>query len=175
MRSINGLTFFVRVKKFQSPRSGKFVSDEENKMTLEEKIELFQSPRSGEFVSNKPWEQSYGWALKELAYFNPLDQGNLYQIMEMLGSNENSTQPFQSPRSGKFVSNLWASKNMSTLTLLNGGFNPLDRGNLYQIALMSFFATLPERAFQSPRSGKFVSDILKENDQDFEWYPVSIP
>ena len=29
--------------------------------------------------------------------------------------------------------------------------------------------------FQSPRSGKFVSDILKENDQDFEWYPVSIP
>ena len=37
---------------------------------------------------------------------------------------------FQSPRSGKFVSNL-----------------------------MSFFNTLPERAvFQSPRSGKFVSD-----------------
>ena len=39
-------------------------------------------------------------------------------------------------------------------------FNPLDRGNLYQIALMSFFATLPERAFQSPRSGKFVSDLF---------------
>ena len=95
---------------FQSPISGKFVSDEENKMTLEEKIELFQSPRSGEFVSNKPWEQSYGWALKELAYFNPLDQGNLYQIMEMLGSNENSTQPFQSPRSGKFVSDCFFSQ-----------------------------------------------------------------
>ena len=79
-------------------------------MTLEEKIELFQSPRSGEFVSNKPWEQSYGWALKELAYFNPLDQGNLYQIMEMLGSNENSTQPFQSPRSGKFVSDCFFSQ-----------------------------------------------------------------
>ena len=29
---------------------------------------------------------------------------------------------------------------------------------------MSFFAQLPERAFQSPRSGKFVSD-KKENSE----------
>ena len=100
-------------------------------MTLEEKIELFQSPRSGEFVSNKPWEQSYGWALKELAYFNPLDQGNLYQIMEMLGSNENSTQPFQSPRSGKFVSDQYFL--MPKLNSSPACFNPLDRGNLYQM------------------------------------------
>ena len=119
---------------FQSPRSGKFVSDEENKMTLEEKIELFQSPRSGEFVSNKPWEQSYGWALKELAYFNPLDQGNLYQIMEMLGSNENSTQPFQSPRSGKFVLDQRAPQQRAAAPAQRR-FNPLDRGNLYQILL----------------------------------------
>ena len=92
--------------------------------------EVFQSPRSGKFVSDL---EKCVIFVALLQSFNPLDQGNLYQIMEMLGSNENSTQPFQSPRSGKFVSNLWASKNMSTLTLLNGGFNPLDRGNLYLI------------------------------------------
>ena len=94
--------------------------------------EVFQSPRSGKFVSDL---EKCVIFVALLQSFNPLDQGNLYKIMEMLGSNENSTQPFQSPRSGKFVSNLWASKNMSTLTLLNGGFNPLDRGNLYQILL----------------------------------------
>ena len=65
----------------------------------------FQSPRSGKFVSN----------------------------CRMTKRLERGVKVFQSPRSGKFVSNLWASKNMSTLTLLNGGFNPLDRGNLYQI------------------------------------------
>ena len=55
---------------------------------------------------------------------------------------------FQSPRSGKFVSN----KNGAKAVIFRPGIK-----------------------FQSPRSGKFVSDILKENDQDFEWYPVSIP
>ena len=55
-------------------------------------------------------------------------------------------------------------------------FNPLDRGNLYQIWLPNDQIDQCQMAlFHSPRSGKFVSDILKENDQDFEWYPVSIP
>ena len=55
-------------------------------------------------------------------------------------------------------------------------FNPLDRGNLYQIPYSgSSVLGFEDMEFQSPRSGKFVSDILKENDQDFEWYPVSIP
>ena len=41
-------------------------------------------------------------------------------------------------------------------------FNPLDRGNLYQIFSIG---TDPDKngfmEFQSPRSGKFVSDIAK--------------
>ena len=42
-------------------------------------------------------------------------------------------------------------------------FNPLDRGNLYQMR----FGRIPQikelcmMMFQSPRSGKFVSDIAK--------------
>ena len=92
---------------FQSPRSGKFVSDTIAQAIFEMMLLgcLFQSPRSGKFVSN----------------------------CRMTKRLERGVKVFQSPRSGKFVSNLWASKNMSTLTLLNGGFNPLDRGNLYQI------------------------------------------
>ena len=39
--------------------------------------------------------------------------------------------PFQSPRSGKFESN--EGKAGLDLIVVNGGFNPLDRGNLNQI------------------------------------------
>ena len=40
-------------------------------------------------------------------------------------------------------------------------FNPLDRGNLYQIKLsIQHFAQREYIALQSPRSGKFVSDLL---------------
>ena len=48
---------------------------------------------------------------------------------------------------------------MENLDLL--GFNPLDRGNLYQI--VQFFERRDDRwvSFQSPRSGKFVSDSPK--------------
>ena len=80
---------------------------------------------------------------------------------------------FQSPRSGKFVSNFVGSGKKLTRAKLS--FNPLDRGNLYQISSEKGCHVKADGWFQSPRSGKFVSDILKENDQDFEWYPVSIP
>ena len=62
---------------FQSPRSGKFVSDEQLKKRAIKSDMLFQSPRSGKFVSDE-------------VYYEPL----LAEIHKR----------FQSPRSGKFVS-----------------------------------------------------------------------
>ena len=69
--------------------------------------------------------------------FNPLDRGNLYQI------SKTALEKF----------------NKCALR-----FNPLDRGNLYQMALdpnsiVRFFLV----KFQSPRSGKFVSDKRLKN------------
>ena len=40
---------------------------------------------------------------------------------------------FQSPRSGKFVSDEVSLQELASY--LNSGFNPLDRGNLYQMKL----------------------------------------
>ena len=37
-------------------------------------------------------------------------------------------------------------------------FNPLDRGNLYQMSQKDAFSRANDIMFQSPRSGKFVSD-----------------
>ena len=62
---------------FQSPRSGKFVSDFPY---LAKKCALnlmFQSPRSGKFVSNITMSN---FIEETLEGFNPLDRGNLYQI-----------------------------------------------------------------------------------------------
>ena len=62
---------------FQSPRSGKFVSDyKESKMvTIGQE---FQSPRSGKFVSNANEKRRF---CDMWASFNPLDRGNLYLIL----------------------------------------------------------------------------------------------
>ena len=63
--------------RFQSPRSGKFVSDEAEKALKDAGIKTFQSPRSGKFVSdivNGTINFFVG------SGFNPLDRGNLYQI-----------------------------------------------------------------------------------------------
>ena len=89
---------------FQSPRSGKFVSDTSTAdgHTLCGYIR-FQSPRSGKFVSDKDKVFSISAILLR---FNPLDRGNLYQI----GITDNVIR-------GK----------------VEDCFNPLDRGNLYQI------------------------------------------
>ena len=62
--------------------------------------------------------------------FNPLDRGNLNQIIE-LGYGPRGSTEFQSPRSGKFESNLAG--------LVKNGWG-------------SFIE------FQSPRSGKFESN-----------------
>ena len=65
--------------RFQSPRSGKFVSNQKEWDSIEIDTDvMFQSPRSGKFVSN----------IARLRY--PLIPGDTM---------------FQSPRSGKFVSN----------------------------------------------------------------------
>ena len=67
------------------------------------------------------------------ACFNPLDRGNLYQINMDGKVFDASMTKFQSPRSRKFVSNV---KNANRTTKhTRKRFNPLDRGNLYQILL----------------------------------------
>ena len=64
---------------------------------------MFQSPRSGKFVSD--WGLQF--AVEELGIerFNPLDRGNLYQILFFL----------------------------KECNAMKKSFNPLDRGNLYQM------------------------------------------
>ena len=94
---------FVLNLMFQSPRSGKFVSDV---MVVHQFLDLslmFQSPRSGKFVSD---------------------------LMPTSNSLPVYGMRFQSPRSGKFVSDfLQRIKNVKFYS----SFNPLDRGNLYQM------------------------------------------
>ena len=69
---------------------------------------------------------------------------------------------FQSPRSGKFISNLQV-KETFFQRFLSGNlcFNPLDRGNLYLIAFFEVQPECPAMRFQSPRSGKFASNMMK--------------
>ena len=70
--------------------------------------------------------------------------------------DENKLVLFQSPRSGKFESNtaeiFFAEKK------INESFNPLDRGNLNQIPCREGEVG-KEGVFQSPRSGKFESNL----------------
>ena len=92
-----------------------------------------------------------------MACFNPLDRGNLNQIKPNLIPKGVIHGMFQSPRSGKFESNIRKSNQASQkevgvfqsprsgkfesniyLERWNGkigraGFNPLDRGNLNQM------------------------------------------
>ena len=65
---------------FQSPRSGKFVSDVAvgHQSTADVLSGLFQSPRSGEFVSDM--SKLIVQVLVRLKRFNPLDRGKLYLI-----------------------------------------------------------------------------------------------
>ena len=65
---------------------------------------------------------------------------------------------FQSPRSGKFVSDHIMGLLKTAFEKLC--FNPLDRGNLYQISQITARSVCRASWFQSPRSGKFVSDIF---------------
>ena len=93
--------------------------------------------------------------------FNPLDRGNLYQMMAMMSEPKPVHKAFQSPRSGKFVSDIIMAMVAKNGTA--GCFNPLDRGNLYQIKTFQDFVATVAGSFQSPRSGKFVSDKRRIN------------
>ena len=99
----------------------------------------------------------------QVVSFNPLDRGNLYLIIDE-NTYEHSTQiAFQSPRSGKFASDLFTAV---TLTKRDKCFNPLDWENLYQMRSingLTFFVRV--KKFQSPRSGKFVSDTLPSSEK----------
>ena len=64
---------------------------------------MFQSPRSGKFVSDI--YQQRLWKIFQQCCFNPLDRGNLYQI-QYLTIKKITRLKFQSPRSGKFVSDM---------------------------------------------------------------------
>ena len=67
---------------------------------------------------------------KIVAKFQYPRSGNLYQINMDGKVFDASMTKFQSPRSGKFVSNLEVK---TILSFLKRGFNPLDLGNLYLI------------------------------------------
>ena len=92
------------------------------------KKSLFQSPRSGKFESNNELRSPYSSI--RAACFNPLDRGNLNQIIEYKQPFYVVDVTFQSPRSGKFESNVTE----------------------------SYLLTTTECQFQSPRSGKFESN-----------------
>ena len=118
---------------------------------------LFQSPRSGKFVSDASFLEARG--AYDAGCFNPLDRGNLYLIekgchvkaegwefqsprsgkflsndIEGMESKALQYMRFQSPRSGKFVSDTYAIAIIALATVIIG-FNPLDWGNLYQISI----------------------------------------
>ena len=88
---------------------------------------MFQSPRSGKFESN--WSSMLRTGPMRVSCFNPLDRGNLNQMYPYSGTSFYGKAKFQSPRSGKFESNVEV--------------NPPTVGQL---------------SFQSPRSGKFESN-----------------
>ena len=101
MKKIVSINYFG----FQSPRSGKFVS---NQKTIPAGFLIadgrFQSPRSGKFVSDIKGFTPLA-ILSQTTGFNPLNRGNLYQIiMSFSITNKMAMEAFQSPRSGKFVS-----------------------------------------------------------------------
>ena len=92
--------------------------------------------------------------------FNPLDRGNLYQNARAIiwdsGVIFDETKGFQSPRSGDVTVTI---AHVTAITAR--GFNPLDRGNLYLINIGRYVLGCEKSAsmFQSPRSGKFVSNL----------------
>ena len=68
---------------------------------------LFQSPRSGKFESNEPELREAPDNYREVVSI-PIDRGNLNQIQKPKGLRQKYSQDhswFQSPRSGKFESN----------------------------------------------------------------------
>ena len=118
--------------RFQSPRTGKFESNEVLVCFMFLPTIQFQSPRSGKFESNARVSRARHRYPRR---FNPLDRGNLNQIQTQIEQWETL---------------IWIVS-----------FNPLDRGNLNQIIFLFIVPTM-SFWFQSPRSGKFESNSLKK-------------
>ncbi len=126
---------------------------------------MFQSPRSGKFVSNTMMA-TVAKSGKD-GCFNPLDRGNLYQIggcsLLLRYSGSSCFNPLD--RGNLYQMNHLASAEARGLNLELIGrfcFNPLDRGNLYQIKPKFHHKIFLIVKFQSPRLGKFVSDVEVE-------------
>ena len=90
--------------------------------------------------------------------FNPLDRGNLYQIKPKFHHKIFLIVKFQSPRSGKFVSD------MRMMLIISAWFLSMfqsPRSGKFVSDEVYYQPLLSEiHKFQSPRSGKFVSDLL---------------
>ena len=88
---------------FQSPRSGKFVSDVMQRAACIIRYAMFQSPRSGKFVSDN------GAQVEEVMFIDITFQSprsGKFVSDATTATSSCSTTTFQSPRSGKFVSDL---------------------------------------------------------------------
>ena len=138
---------------FQSPGSGKIVSDQQDRAYYNGFNKKFQSPRSGKFVSDF---NQIGHQRRWRCCFNPLDRGNLYQIPRRycyMGTCPHVSIPqigeiciryeriVQSLPWGRYVSIPQIGEicirfpRVGRLDFVpRWSFNPLDRGNLYQIA-----------------------------------------
>ena len=96
--------------------------------------------------------------LVSILRFNPLDRGNLYLITSRLMRDGEKAYCFNPLDRGNLYLIQWTDNNGQNRS--KHCFNPLDRGNLYLI--IEFFTRVwDESLFQSPRSGKFVSNKTK--------------
>ena len=97
---MSGLIAYMR---FQSPRSGKFVSNV-CRERLRYSTTSFQSPRSGKFVSNIA--EVANQYLRKGSKFQSPRSGKFVSNLYVSKLIFKTAQTFQSPRSGKFVSNI---------------------------------------------------------------------
>ena len=115
---------------------------------------VFQSPISGKFVSDRGL--GLGYPKRTWTSFNPLDRGILYQ-MDMSNALDISVSQFQSPRSGKFVSDFFL-ESKKKIRDANGVSIPQIGEICIRFFAFSMMLLTTGLLFQSPRSEKFVSD-----------------
>ena len=158
--------------KFQSPRSGKFVSDLFTAVTLTKRDKCFNPLDRGNLYQIR--STLFGVLRNEFGLFQSPRSGKFVsdRLLEALFDAPEGTAEFQSPRSGKFVSD---KQSKTTDKKHHLCFNPLDRGNLYQISFNIPSLRILLCVFQSPRSGKFVSDSMLNCFGTEKAAPVSIP
>ena len=95
------------------------------------------------------------------ASFNPLDRGNLNQILGRSAEQGGLDAWFQSPRSGKFESNAPALN--KAIADIHWMFQSPRSGKFESNTLFLPRKRLHENVFQSPRSGKFESNGMEFN------------